>query len=311
VALRLLYKGATYRSAWTVTALVQKILAPLWPWIAKLGLSPEDILSFFKQFFPTAQPSRQGAPAPGFRNFFAKKPELRVPNFIKDNIALLLSTPVDSPDGKKVQLSWADFVEALWQALEKPPTGYRWDKDSTGTYTLHAAEGRTEKSLVQGPRFADTVFIGIWWTTKVPKSIENISLRAFIEMQGTAPYQDVYGDVFLKAPYEDKTQYGAFVVLPRMEAENMAQKVCLMTKAAAEKGDGEYRLSAIMLTGAADRREIRASDQVKLGCINSIKFNWEYNLPDLLMGRVTEYKNSGDMKTFLDELNAYRLRDFS
>lgn len=275
------YRGALYQrreASWLDTA-VAWVLKPVWGLAAKLGWSKQDIKKAFSQ---------------AWRTVSRRADAVDLPDEIIEAVAEVLASR---------GILFADFMHALGQQLEHPPAGYRWRVDAFGSETLIKVGHETEESsLVRGERFRDAIFIGCWWTTNVPKGSANRKMQNLLHrLDGDTFWQAKYGETGLR-------QYGGFCVVPRLQADAAAQKICAAAEAVDQEGGGEHRLSAVSLIGAAMGREIQADDQVKLSCINSLKWNWRWNLTDLLMGRITDFRSSGKLDEFLTELRKYRSR---
>lgn len=278
MAVFLQYRGARYRVAGWLDSAVALMLKPLWGLIARLGWSRQDVIDAFTKAWKYL--AGRGAAA------------VEIPDEIFSSVANLLADR---------GVSYADFVQSLAKQLLHPPAGFRWDVDHDGNEHLVRKRHETEETVVvRGIRFHDSVFIGVWWTAG--KSGQGATRK----MRNLLAKMD--GGIFAQRPYPEDpglTEYYGFAVVLRMRAEAAASKICTAANLLDQQGGGEHRLSAIMLTSAEERREVRGEDQIKLNCINSIKLNWKYNLTDLLMGRIVDLRVSGEFEDFVKSLREY------
>lgn len=266
------FRGAVYKEA-RVQDLVRMVLRYLWDWIYRAGLTKQQILAWFGSLLHCDISSGRQAGI--------------IPTELRDTIARLMANQ-----------SWncGDFMEALTDELEKPIPGYRWKAGEHGQHVLVKVRSEIgERAVVQGKRFAGKIFLGAWWETVTPSGPANRRLQNAIKKNG--------GSVF----WNEKRagggrKYGAFVVADRAAAEQIANTLCRLADAVTSEGDGDYRLSAIGMDGIAEHRDVRPSDQVWVGCIRSIKFNWEYSLPDLLNGRIEEFKRAAPYNKLIKQL---------
>lgn len=269
------YRAALYREA-GVKDLARMILNYLWTWIYKAGLTKQQVLDWFQQILRCDVPERTADV---------------IPTSLRDAIMKLMA-----------QQSWncGDLMMALEEEIEKPIPGYRWKSETkTGRHVLVKVRSDIgERAVVRGKRFANDIFIGVWWTTQNPRGSANRRFQNQIKRENGAVFWNE------KLP-EGGRQYGAFLIVPRNRADDTANVLCSFADEVDLEGSGEHRLSAISMAGIAEHREVRDSDQVWTGCIRSIKFNWQYSLPDLLNGRVEEFKTS---KVYNDLISMIRSR---
>jgi hypothetical protein len=289
VGAALLHRALYREASWLDTTLTW-LMKPIWALAVRYGWSWSSI----KQAFTKA-----------WRSMERRADSLELPDDLFLGIVELMAAR---------GIGLADFMHALDKQVTHLPAGYRVRVDSLGLQTFVKVRHDTEESvLVRGSRFRDAIFIGCWWTTELPKGSANRKLQNLLKR--------LDGDVFWRAPYfghgpgasaetaETRVlQYGGFAVVPRLQADAASVKLCAAATACDQEGAGEHRLSAVSLVSAADGREVRADDQVKLACINSLKWNWRWNLTDLLMGRITDFRASGKLQEFLTELRQYRGR---
>lgn len=255
----LVFRSAVYRTA-SVQSFAKMVVSHLWSWIYRAGVSREQILGWFQRFLRCDVPTTA---------------EL-LPQELVETIARLMAG---------AEWNCGDFIMALEEALELPPAGFRWRTDKLGRHYLTKVESDVQESaIVKGKRFADQIFIGIWWTTEAPRGQANQKLQRVIRSHG--------GAVFMNEKSEHGRQYGAFLITDKSEGEVIATQLCDLTIRVDLEGQGEHRLSAISMDGIAEHREVRNSDQIWVGCIRSIKFNWFHSLPDLLNGRIDEFRTS-------------------
>lgn len=249
-------------------------LRGLWDWIYRAGLSKQQIRNFILGLVNCDIGSRTAG---------------ILPEDLVKQIAGILSSQ---------EWNCGDFVNALDDALEHPPPGFRWKTDKFGhTVLIKVRSEVSEQPIVKGKRFADDVFIGAWWTTYRPTASANRRLQNFIKRQD--------GSVFWNEKLEDGgRQYGAFIIVDEAGADYVAEQLCNLANQVEGEGGGEYRLSAIKMIGIAEHREVRVSDQICLSCICSIKFNWKYNLDDLLNGRIEAFKQSPVYKKLISQIRA-------
>jgi len=256
------FRSALYREA-GAKDLARMVLGYLWSWIYRAGLTKEQVLDWFRSVLSCDVNQRSAGV---------------IPTELRDAVMRLMA-----------QQSWncGDFMMALEEEIEKPVPGFRWKTEAkTGRHVLVKVRSDVgERAVVQGKRFADSIFVGIWWTTQNPKGSAHRKLWNQIKREG--------GSVFWNERLPDGgRQYGAFVISSRDAVSGVADRLCRMTQDVDLEGGGEHRLSAISMAGVAEHREVRDSDQVWAGCIRSIKFTWEYSLPDLLNGRIEIFKKS-------------------
>jgi len=255
----IVFRSAIYRVA-SVQAFVRMVVNHLWSWIYRSGVSREQILGWFERFLHCDVPTTA---------------EL-LPQELVDTIARLMAGS---------EWNCGDFIMALEEALERPPAGFRWRTDRYGKHYLTKVESETQESaIIKGKRFANKIFVGVWWTTETPKAQANQKFQRFIRTNN--------GAVFWNEKSERGRQYGAFLIVDRDVGESVANTLCELATRVDLEGQGEHRLSAISMDGVAEHREVRNSDQMWVGCIRSIKFNWLHSLPDLLNGRIDDFRNS-------------------
>lgn len=255
----LVFRSALYREA-GVRDFARMVVSHLWSWIYRSGVSREQIINWFQRFLRCDVPTTA---------------EL-LPQELVNTIARLMAG---------ADWNCGDFVIALEEALERPPVGFRWRTDQLGRHYLAKVESDVQESaIIKGKRFADRIFIGAWWTTEAPRGQANQKLQRFIRGND--------GAVFWNDKSERGRQYGAFLIVDRNDGEGTANALCDLAIRVDLEGQGEHRLSAISMDGIAEHREVRNSDQVWVGCIRSIKFSWTHSLPDLLNGRIDEFRES-------------------
>ena len=267
------FRSALYREA-GVQALARMVLGYLWDFIYRAGITKQQVLDWFLQFLhcDVDQPRQADV----------------IPADLVNAIARIMAG---------AEWNCGDFAVALEEALDQPIAGYRWKAGKFGQHILVKVRSDVgEHAIVRGKRFADSIFIGAWWSTQEPKGSANQSLQRLIRKQG--------GATFWNEPRKQDggRQYGAFVVVDRDNGEGVANQLCSAADAADLEGGGEHRLSAISMVGIAEHRDVRNSDQVWVGCIRSIKFNWEYSLPDLLNGRIEKFKRAKPYKKLIEQL---------
>jgi len=257
--------------------IVRMVLGYLWEWIYRSGITQQQVIDFFTSFDPRAW----------LRSRKAANPLPTIPDEIKTAVAKLL-----------VMTGWnmGQFALELEKQIRHPPPGFRWRTDKWGNSVLVEEGVAGEQPIVKRKGFADHVFIGIWWHTAAPRGAANQELQRFIRANG--------GKTFWrpKRLYDGFKQYGAYIITTQTDATAVADALCALMPEVEAEGGGEYRLSAIKMDGIAEHREVRRSDQFWAGCIRSIKLNWEYNLDDLLNGRIGEFKQSKVYTDLIAEL---------
>lgn len=275
--------GTLYRQA-GVKDLAQLIVGYLWEWIYRTGISKQQVLDFFRKFDP--------------RKWLRGRRGDALPDDLIQQVARLMS---------HTGIQMGDLFVELEKALDTPPPGYRWKVDRFGTETLVKVQQQgKEHPIVKGKRFANQVFFGAWWVTGLPKGRANQALQRLCRSNNggvfwnqkivagprgidTVPESEQTWNVQIPA---GGRQYGAFCIVDQDNADEASGQLKKAADAMAQEGGGEYRLSAISLNGPAEHRAVKASDQVHTRYIKSIKFNWKYNLTDLLNGRIAEFKNA-------------------
>lgn len=272
--MRFRFRGARYREA-GVRDVVRMALNYLWDWIYRAGLSKKQVKNTLLSLVNCDVGSRTAGV---------------IPESLLSQVAKLMSSQ-----------GWncGDLADAIDDALETPPPGYRWSTDKFGHTTLvKVRSDAIEQPIVKGKRFLDDVFIGAWWTTSNPRGSANRQLKNYIKRKGGAIFWNE------KIPDQTGRQYGAFIITPIDEAELVSEPLCDFADRIEREGGGEYRLSAIKMAGIAEHRPVKVSDQIWVGCIRSIKFNWKYNLDDLLNKRVEQFKNSPEYRKLIEEIRA-------
>lgn len=260
------FRSAIYCEA-GVRDFAKMVVNHLWSWIYRSGVSREQIVNWFQRFLRCDVPTVA---------------EL-LPQDLVDTIARLMAG---------ADWNCGDFVNALEEALERPPAGFRWRTDKLGKHYLAKVESDVQESaIIKGKRFADKIFIGAWWTTEAPRGQVNQKFQRFIRQNG--------GAVFWNDKSERGRQYGAFLIVEQGQGEDVANALCELAARVDLEGQGEHRLSAISMAGVAEHREVRHSDQVWIGCIRSIKFNWTHSLPDLLNGRIDDFRESREYQDLI------------
>lgn len=253
------YRSALYREA-GVRDLAKMVLNYLWSWVYKAGITKKQLLNWFRGILRCDLPVATAD---------------LIPTELRNAIMKLMAGQ-----------GWncGDFMQALEIEIEKPVSGYRWKSDKFGRHVLVKVKSDVgERAVVRGKRFVNDIFIGLWWTAKEPRVSSNRKLQNQVKKFGSIFWND-------KLP-DGGRQYGAFVIVPRGQASSVADTLCSLA-ADVDLDGGEHRLSAISMQGIAEHREVRDSDQIWAGCIRSIKFNWKYSLPDLLNGRIEEFRKS-------------------
>jgi len=262
-----------YREA-GVRDLARMALGYLWSWIYRAGLTKQQVLDWFARLLNCDVGGRTAGV---------------IPTELRDTIARLMA---------QHEMNCGDFLEALTEELERPMPGFRWQADKFGRHVLVKVRSEIgERAIVQGKRFADSIFLGCWWTTQLPRGRANQTFQRFVRNQG--------GSVFWNERMsEGGRQYGAFIIVDRGDADNTANQLCSLADVVDDEGSGEHRLSAISMAGIAEHREVRETDQVWAGCIRSIKFNWKHSLPDLLNGRIDQFRGSKPYQNLIDQIRA-------
>jgi hypothetical protein len=281
-----LYRTGCYRRI--VASVAQRIagwfVEKLWDWIYHLGLSQQEAVEWIQRLFPTEQ-KRTAAGLPD-----VSSEEWQT--YLEATRRLLSRT----------KISMGDFQREVIRAVMdgNPGPGYRWDMDSFGRKFLVKTRSEVEeRGVVRGKDFRNKILIGIWWTTKNPRGSPHRSLVGWIKKNN--------GGVFLNWAYpEGGREYGGFVITPSASAPGTAENIYHRIEKAVQDGDGEYRLSAVSLDALADGDRIENSDKVRLPHINSIKFGWQFTLPDLLNGRVAEYKREPEYQKLVQMLRSAR-----
>ena len=75
-----------------------------------------------------------------------------------------------------------------------------------------------------------------------------------------------------------------------MSAAGLAQKLKGLAESAASEGTGTFFLSAVTLDGLAEGRPLKPSDRAAILPVKSVRYNFQYTLPDLVNGK-TDYAN--------------------
>ena len=205
------------------------------------------------------------------------------------------------------------FPADLWKEisthklLDHPPAPYRWELDNFGRKRLVETRSEVpEHGVVRGKKFKGKSLIGIWWTTKKQRSRAHKEFLKWI--------RENQGDVFLNwtIPGEEGgmgggREYGGFIIVPTEHVPDYGAEVKNRVEKVTQAGDGEYRLSGVKLDRLAEGERIENSDQLRVpGVVNSIKFNWDYNLPTLLNGGVAEYKRQQEYTDLVEMLREAR-----
>ncbi len=272
------YRGCCYRFAsGAATKAAQWFVSKLWKWIEKTGVTKSQVESWVTSLF-----SRQAA----------------IPNISPEDQEVLVNLVAKTLS--RAKLSSGDFVREVLKLLDKPPVGYRWEVDDWGEERLIKVRSDVqEHSVVRGKGFAGHVLIGVWWVNSKPKKAAHRSLVKFL--------RENRGNVFMSWDWPDGgREYGGFVIVPDDYADAVAQGIKSRVQDAADPGEGNYRLSAISLDSVARGDQVINKDKVRLPGINSVKFNWTYNLPDVLNGRVQEWKKQKEYTDLVQMLRDAR-----
>jgi len=286
---RIRYRDACYVRAdvgGLIRSMAQWVMDRLWSLIYKAGWTKEEVTDWVVKTFSPKQ--REGS-LPNVKP--GEEEEL-----VGVVARFLAKTGVPS----------GDFVRELLRLLDDPPEGYRWERDNFGRQTLTKVRSEIgEHGIVRGKGFRGKTLIGIWWTTKDPRGSPHRSLVSWIRSND--------GNIFLnwtipgeKGGMGGGREYGGFIIVPTSSAPSYAEQVVRRVQNATDAGDGEYRLSAVELDNLSAGKRVENSDKIRLPGINSIKFNWDYNLPDLLNGRVSEYKKQKEYLDLVQMLRAAR-----
>lgn len=269
------FQQVVYRQAGVVD-IARLVTSYLWQWLYRTGITKQQVLDFFASFDP--------------RKYLKEHRGGLIPDEIKLAVAKLLASS---------GIEYGDFVRQLSDELDDPPPGFRWKTDRFGAETLVKVQSKApEKALVRGKDFSDQVFIGVWWSTSLPKGKANQALQRYLRKHN--------GAVFWKVKVEGGQQYGGFLMTPLASAKGVAIEVQQLTEGVVHESDGSYKLSAIRLDGPAEHRDVRSTDQIALPGINSIKYNDRYTLVDLLNGRIAEFKNATPYVKLIEQLRAAR-----
>jgi len=267
------FRAALYREA-GIADLARMVLNYLWDWIYRTGLTKQQVLDWFLQFLhcDVDQPRQADV----------------IPTDLVNAIARIMAN---------AEWNCGDFAVALEEALDGPPPGYRWKTGKFGHHVLVKVRSDVgEHAIVRGKRFADSIFLGAWWTTQEAKGPANQRLQRLVRKNSGAVFWNE------KSKQDGGRQYGAFIIVDRSNGEEVANQLCSAADAADLEGGGEHRLSAISMAGIAEHRDVRTSDQVWVGCIRSIKFNWHHSLPDLLNGRIEEFQKAKPYQNLIEQL---------
>ncbi len=263
----LVYKVAGWRD-W-----VNVIANYLFAIIHRFKLTKEQVVEWLQRFVPSL---KEGA-----------VPAELIPDDLVKMMAEAMAS-INIPSGK--------FIQALIQRLDDPPPGFRWKVDDLGNHQLVKQVGRPskEKPPTRGARFRDKAFVGVWWYTDDAKSRNHVRLRSEIRKQGGSIFHKVKSDVGV-------TEYWGYAIVPSSEARFVGGDLLSFLEALKEEeGDRDFRLSAIDLSSLGNNEPVKASDVITAaGIFPSVKFNWEYNLPDVINGRLKDSKANAAVKQLL------------
>jgi len=285
-----LYKNACYVQAggFTLRSIANWVMGKLWEWIYRAGVSKKEVQAWITKTFSKSRLRQSALPN--------LKPEEE--SELVDTVARFMA---------QTGVMSGDFVRELLRLLDNPPDGYRWERDNFGRQRLIKVRSEIgEHGIVRGKGFRGKTLIGIWWTTKKPRGSAHRSLVDWIRKQEP-------GDIFLNWAIPGERggmgggrEYGGFIIVPTTSAPSYAEAVVDKVQKATEAGNGESRLSAVTLDGLSEGKRVENSDKIRLPGINSIKFNWDFNTPDLLNGRVAEYKKQQEYLDLVQMLREAR-----
>lgn len=244
--------------------------------IYRLGLTKEQVVGWLESLLE------------GEETTTAAVPTQLVPDDLVDQLAAAMSQ-VDVPSGK--------FLQALIKKISTdPPAGYRWRKTDQGTYLVKQKGPRsTERPVTRGKKFDGKAWVGVWWHTDVSKGA-HARLRSTIKrLGGTIFHRKRMGAGF--------TEYFAGFIVPVDHVRDLGSELEHFEGALQQDSpDAQLRLSAIDLSKLSENQPVRGHDAITIPHLfKSQKFNWEFNVQDLINGRVTDSAIKNAVKAMLKD----------
>ena len=214
----------------------------------------------------------------------------RVPTeFVPDDLVeqvLEAMARVDIPRGK--------FIQGLIKKISNPPAGYRWKKTDMGTYLVkQKGPPSTERPLTRGKKFDNKALISIWWHTDESRGAHQKLSRAIKKYGGKIYHRKKMGAGF--------TEYFAYIIVPIEEARDIGGDLSFYEEELQQDcSDAQLRLSAVNLSPLSDNKPVGGHDVITApGIFKSQKLNWEYNIQDLINGRIVDGNISQKIKEIL------------
>ena len=265
--------GLTYKVAswYDLVAMVANIFFGI---IYKLGLTREQVVGWLENLLKTEEAKT------------ATVPTQFVPDELVDQLAAAMAR-VDVPSGQ--------FIQALIKRISTdPPSGYRWRKTDQGTYLVkQKGPPSKERPPTRGKKFDDKAFVGVWWHTDNSRGAHARLQAAIKKLGGTVFHRKRMGAGF--------TEYFAGFIVPIDHVRDIGEDLAFFEEELVQDcPDAQLRLSAIDLSNLSENQPVLGHDAITIPRLfKSQKFNWEYNVQDLINGRVTDSALNTAIKTLL------------
>lgn len=244
--------------------------------IYETGLTKEQVVGWLEKLVKSS-PSTQAA---------VLSPTIIPQSLVKKLAEAMAAVDIDS----------GSFYQALIRSLNDPPPGFKWKVDDLGQHRLvkFSQEPVKEKALAKGKLYHNKAFVGVWWYTDNSKSSACVRLRNTLTRNNGAIFYKVKSGA-------DVTEFFGGCISKESRASQVGSELHHWAELLkSEEGPRDYRLSACSLSSLANHETVKASDTITIsGLFKSMKYNWEYNLPDLLNGRLRDPKLATAVKQFL------------
>ena len=264
--------GLTYRVAGWYD-LVNIVANYFFSVIYRLHLSKEQVVGWLESLLKKEEKT-------------ARIPTEFVPDDLVEQLAAAMAR-VDVPSGK--------FIQGLIKKIStNPPAGYRWKKTDQGTYLVkQKGPPSKERPLTRGKKFTDKAFISIWWHTDESRGAHRKLVNRIKRYGGSIYHRKKMGAGF--------TEYFAYIIVPADEARDTGGDLSFYEEELQQDcSDAQLRLSAVNLSPLSENKPVGGHEVITApGVFRSSKLNWEYEITDLINGRVKDGNINSAIKKIL------------
>lgn len=264
--------GLTYRVAGWYD-LVNIVANYFFSVIYRLHLSKEQVVGWLESLLKKEEKT-------------ARIPTEFVPDDLVEQLAAAMAR-VDVPSGK--------FIQGLIKKIStNPPAGYRWKKTEGGTYLVkQKGPPSKERPLTRGKKFDDKALVHIWWHTDESRGAHRKLVNRIKRYGGKVYYRKKMGAGF--------TEYFAYIIVPVDEARDTGGDLSFYEEELQQDcSDAQLRLSAVNLSPLSENKPVGGHEVITApGVFRSSKLNWEYEITDLINGRVKDGNINSAIKKIL------------